>query len=230
MGPGLGLFARYFLDAFRRLCRERGKDYYERLTYVAGDRSENMVADIGRRGVFANHPGHYELRVVDALCPDEYLRSNHDHSEIQFYAIFLNYLLDALPATAIKMDTDGVKELCVRTCLARGVKLSEYTDVSADDLARAANSQDQASKRQLADLFDLFASEYAYRPAEIDQVPYGKFAVEFAHSKKCAYVLHNHGAIQSLERLLRLLDPHGFILINDYGSADPKEYEKGFEH
>jgi hypothetical protein len=54
LGPGLGLFARFFLDAFRALCRERGKDYYDRLTYVAADRSERMLADIARRGVFAS--------------------------------------------------------------------------------------------------------------------------------------------------------------------------------
>src|SRR5437588_150125 len=40
LGIGVGLFARYFLDALRELCRLHKKDYYHRLTYIAADRSE----------------------------------------------------------------------------------------------------------------------------------------------------------------------------------------------
>ena len=59
IGMGLGLFARYFLDIFRDLCARHDKDYYDRLTYVAADRSEGMLLDAARHGVFANHPGRY---------------------------------------------------------------------------------------------------------------------------------------------------------------------------
>src|SRR5262245_23847385 len=45
LGIGVGLFARYFLDAFRDLYHEHQKDYYEHLTYVAADRSERMLRD-----------------------------------------------------------------------------------------------------------------------------------------------------------------------------------------
>ena len=40
LGIGVGLFARFFLDAFRERCQKEGRDYYERLTYIAADRSE----------------------------------------------------------------------------------------------------------------------------------------------------------------------------------------------
>src|SRR5262249_42974618 len=53
LGIGVGLFARYFLDAFRDLCVQRGKDYYDRLTYIAADRSEAMLRDVCRHGIFA---------------------------------------------------------------------------------------------------------------------------------------------------------------------------------
>jgi Flp pilus assembly protein TadD len=102
--------------------------------------------------------------------------------------------------------------------------------LSPEDLTRRANSQDGASKRELAGLFDLFASEYAYQPVDPAQVPYGERAAAFAQAKTCRYVLHNYGAIQSLERLMGLLDPQGFILINDYGSSEAKDYAAGFEH
>lgn len=91
IGPGLGLFARLFLDAFRSNAAERGKDYYDRLTYVVGDRSPQMLTDICRRGVFGNHPGRYQLRVMDAISPDDYLRSGADSPQnTPFRAVFLN--------------------------------------------------------------------------------------------------------------------------------------------
>src|SRR5262249_24462332 len=68
-GIGVGLFARYFLDAFRDMCQQHNKDYYDRLTYIAADRSERMLLDVCRHGVLAHHPGHYRLRLVDAMEP-----------------------------------------------------------------------------------------------------------------------------------------------------------------
>src|SRR6516225_11081051 len=46
LGIGVGLFARYFLDAFRDLCVRHAKDYYDRLTYIAADRSARMLMDV----------------------------------------------------------------------------------------------------------------------------------------------------------------------------------------
>ncbi len=43
LGIGVGLFARYFLDAFARLCERHDRDYYDRLVYVAGDLSAAML-------------------------------------------------------------------------------------------------------------------------------------------------------------------------------------------
>src|ERR1700733_6765472 len=34
LGIGVGLFARFFLDRFRELCGEHGKNYYDRLCYI----------------------------------------------------------------------------------------------------------------------------------------------------------------------------------------------------
>src|SRR3984885_3224619 len=71
LGIGVGLFARYFLDAFRDLCQEHKKDFYDRLCYIAADRSERMLLDVARHGVLAQHPGRYRLRLVDAMRPAE---------------------------------------------------------------------------------------------------------------------------------------------------------------
>jgi hypothetical protein len=60
LGIGVGLFARDFLDWFQQLCDQAGVDYYDRLCYVAADRSDKMLRDAGRHGVFLNHPGRGE--------------------------------------------------------------------------------------------------------------------------------------------------------------------------
>ena len=118
LGIGVGLFARFFLDAFKELCAREGKDYYRRLTYVAGDRSERMLADACRHGVFANHPGHYLIRVVDAMDPRRFVIGDPAiPGERPFRAVFLNYLLDCLPAADLKIKSGEVRQLYVRTCL-----------------------------------------------------------------------------------------------------------------
>src|SRR5205085_3145384 len=129
LGIGVGLFARYFLDAFRELCHKHNKDFYDRLCYIAADRSERMLLDVARHGVLANHPGRYRLRLVDAMKPGEVLPRDvmfRGQGEKPLRAVFLNYLLDCLPAAVLQFDEDKVTQLCVRTCVARNVRLEQY--------------------------------------------------------------------------------------------------------
>jgi hypothetical protein len=183
LGIGLGLFARYFLDAFRDLCAKRGADYYDRLTYIAADYSERMLLDAVRRGTFQNHTGRYALRVIDALDPDAAIR--HDPllrtaGDRPLSAVFLNYLLDCLPVTVLRTDpgptgakpahdNPPLRRLCVRTCLARGVNLREHTEHTPADLARLVVSADPDHREELLDLFGLFTSEYDYRPVRAEE-------------------------------------------------------------
>src|SRR5580693_10417162 len=48
LGIGVGLFARFFLDHFQELCAKHKKNYYNRICYVAADRSERMLLDVQR--------------------------------------------------------------------------------------------------------------------------------------------------------------------------------------
>lgn len=70
LGIGVGLFARFFLDHFQEICAKHKKDYYDRLCYVAADRSQRMLWDMLRHGVLSKHPGRYRVRQVDAMEPD----------------------------------------------------------------------------------------------------------------------------------------------------------------
>jgi tetratricopeptide (TPR) repeat protein len=221
LGIGVGLFARYFLDHFQRLCITHHKDYYDRLCYIAADRSEQMLMDVCRHGVLACHPGRYRLRVVDALCPEKELPFDiafRDHGGKPFRAVFLNYLLDCLPAAALELADDQVKQLCVRTCVARTVRLDEFTDLTVDQLKQRAASKDPNARQELLEVYGLFASEYDYRPVDIKQILYGEFTVDFIR-KYGKRAMHNYGAMQCLERLLEIIHPKGFILMNEYGQT-----------
>src|SRR5437879_590242 len=93
LGIGVGLFARYFLDNLKDLCWRNKKDYYDRLTYIAADRSERMLQDVLRHGVLAGHPGRYCVRQVDAMKPAELLARDAQlfgGKEKPFRAVFLN--------------------------------------------------------------------------------------------------------------------------------------------
>jgi tetratricopeptide (TPR) repeat protein len=236
LGIGVGLFARLFLDWFRDLCGKEGKDYYDRLTYVAADRSEKMLLDACRHGVFADHPGRYRIRVVDAMDPGRHLPHDlalHKAGPRPLRAVFLNYLLDCLPAAVLEVQGDEVKQLCVRTCLARGLRLEDHTDLTDKQLTERAKTYAAQDQRDLLEVYGLFASEYDYRPVDVKALPYGGFAVDFARAR-AKRVLHSYGAIQCLEKLLTLVREDGFILANDYGQTQVTpgdEYEhQRFSH
>jgi tetratricopeptide (TPR) repeat protein len=230
LGIGVGLFARYFLDHFRDLCTRHKKDYYDRLCYIAADRSQRMLLDVLRHGVLANHPGRYRVRLADALRPD--IDLPHDVAlrglNKPFRAVFLNYLLDCLPSAVLDLAEAEVKQLCVRTCVARTVRLADYTDLTAAQLRERAQSQDPRARQELLEVYGLFASEYDYRPVDVKELPLGAFALEYGR-RLAKRVLHSYGAIQSLEKLLALVPDDGFILVNDYGPTQTGRDDE-FEH
>ena len=172
IGIGVGLFARFFLDAFRKLCEQHGKNYYDRLCYVCGDYSPPMLRDAGQHGIFANHPGRYAMRQVDALDPAKWLPSDPLFAHCRgrpFQAVFLNYLLDCLPAVVLRIDEDEVRQLCVRTCLARNVDLKQHTDLTATDIARLASGTDPDGASSSARFFTCWPRSMTIGPSILRQ-------------------------------------------------------------
>ena len=86
-------------------------------------------------------------------------------------AVFLNYLLDCLPAAVLELEGDKVRQLCVRTCVARNVNLKDRTDMTLNMLQERAASKDPAARQELLEVYGLFASEYDYRPVDVRRCP-----------------------------------------------------------
>jgi tetratricopeptide (TPR) repeat protein len=227
LGIGVGLFARYFLDQMKALSRQHKVDYYERLTYIAADRSPRMLHDVLQHGVLAEHPGRYCVRQVDAMALGG-VGSRESGLGKKLRAVFLNYLLDCLPAAVLRFEGEVVKQLCVRTCVARNVRLADYTDLTPAQLRQRALAAEGRARDELLEVYGLFASEYDYRPVAAGSVPYGEFAVEYGRMR-AKRLLHSYGAIQCLEKLLAMLADGGFIQVNDYGPTQTSRYDE-FEH
>ncbi len=214
LGIGVGLFARFFLDHIQELSHQHKKDYYYRLCYVAADKSERMLTDVLKHGVLANHPGRVRVRPVDAMKPGTALPYDAcfaGRPGKPFRAVFLNYLLDCLPAAVLEFgggeSTPGpfgpglspgkkeeVRQLCVRTCVARNIKLSDHTDLTVGQLRERAKSTDPKDRQELLEVYGLFASEYDYRPVDVRTLPYGDFALDYGR-RRTKRVLHSYGAI-----------------------------------
>jgi tetratricopeptide (TPR) repeat protein len=230
LGIGVGLFARFFLDSLRELCEKHGKDYYDRLTYIAADRSPQMLLDVLKHGVLSQHPGRWCVRQVDAMEPGV-LQGDvrfRNHAGPPLRAVFLNYLLDCLPAAVLDLGSDEVKQLCVRTLVARNIRLADYTDMPLELLRAKAKSSDSRDRQELLEVYGVFASEYDYRPVDVSSLPHGAFALDYGR-RITKRLLHSYGALQSLERLLDMTHPDGFILVNDYGQTQTTR-EDEFEH
>jgi tetratricopeptide (TPR) repeat protein len=221
LGAGTGLFAKYFLDVFRAICRQERRDYYDRLLYLATDRSPRTVEQWEERGQFDDHRAdgarRVELGVCDALQPARLQPPSGAPGELSnLRAVFCNYILDVLPATVLRSGVDGPEELRIRTHLAadRHV-LAQYTRLPIDRIRELAGG-DADSKLELLPLLSLFEFETAFVPIA-SLPPHGADALEFG--KDLDRVVVNYGALESLTACLRLLGPAGFLLLNDYGSV-----------
>jgi tetratricopeptide (TPR) repeat protein len=277
LGVGVGLFARFFLDHFRELARKHKKDYYDRLSYVLGDKSPRMLLDVSRHGILAGHAGHYRLRVVDAMQVDECLpydiafpcarrtdcesvaacrtdcesvpQRQTDGLTIRptgkkagpFRAVFLNYLLDCLPAAVLELrsvDTpeslkltneyeqlkarrEEIGQLYVRTCLARNVNLADFTDMTAEQLRERAKSSDPRAQQELLEVYGLFASEYEYRVLEMKNEERRMKNEELAadtQSPSHSPLTTNHSPIPYLDFALNFARGKARRLLHSYGA------------
>jgi hypothetical protein len=97
--------------------------------------------------------------------------------------VFLNYLLDCLPAAVLRFEGDRAEQLCVRTCLARSTTPRDLAPHRLDELVQMAESNDPRDRRELLEVYPLLAWEYAFRPVDLSTLPYSDFAAVQAHAR-----------------------------------------------
>jgi len=222
LGAGTGLFAKYFLDVFRSICRQEHRDFYDRLLYLASDRSPRTVEQWNERGQFEEHMTgefpHVELGVCDALDPVQFRPLSGPPRQLSnLRGVFCNYILDVLPATVLRNGDQGPEELQIRTHLTTDRQLlAQYTRLTVAQIRELAQAATAAEKAQLIPLMSLLEFETAFVP--LTALP--AHATEaLAYGKGLDRVVLNHGAIQCLSACLELLCAAGFVLWNDYGSV-----------
>jgi tetratricopeptide (TPR) repeat protein len=221
-GAGSGLFARFFLDAFRELCIQQGTSDYDRLTYFVTDASPQTVSDWVERGLFTEH----STRVVPAVCNAEQIETlttidGKIVSLSNLRAAFCNYVLDVLPCALVRHNNDTIEELNIRTYLtADTTLLTGHTPLSPNDILALVQSNSSSARTQLERLMVLFDYETRFMPVT-RTIPYINEAVTWGGDAE--RIVLNHGALTLLEQTAELLDDNGFILINDYGATEKTE-------
>jgi tetratricopeptide (TPR) repeat protein len=218
LGPGSGVFAKLLLDDLRRHCREQRSDYYDRTTLVLADSSRAMLDAIAANELLAEHDGHYELVHSDPLRPAQAAAC-----EEGLHAVFLNYVLDSLPASVLRRTDTGIEQLCVRTCVARDVALEDYTTLSLAELNKLVAARDEISMERLAEIYPALASDVRFEPVTPAELPEGDALDVILPARSGETIVHGHGAITCLRALVEQLTPGGFVLFNDfaYGADDP---------
>lgn len=211
IGGGSGLFAKLFLDEVRNLAPE----VYQSITYNWSDASPTMVERAEREGLFSGHPGKVKCRVV--AIPD--MSALHSERDAGFDLIVVNYLLDNLPATLLRLSPYGMEELEVRTTLRGDLDRSRLGGITAFEWRERIRTKTHL--RELVDLYPWFSLECRYRKVERDSLP---FAALIPQPTDGSTVLWSHHPIawEWLRSAVGFLRPRGGILINDYGHFPSK--------
>ena len=227
LGAGMGLFARYFLEAFRAICAQEQRDFFDRLVYYVSDRSMQTVRQWQEREQFAGFaPARVMLGTVDATEPRWFRHIDGTVTELcDLRGVMCNYVLDVLPATVVRNGAGagavGPEELRIRThLLDHSGTVAQYTRMSATEIRELSQSSDAAKKSLLTALLSVLEFETQFFPlAE----PTALITDALRDTPGGERVVINHGAFACLESCLALLDPHGMILINDYGPVQSKD-------
>lgn len=246
MAIGLGLHTVQVLDRFKEHCEAHGADYYGRLVWYATDITPKMLQDAQKNGVFERHADRVVLAQLDALQPEVCLRlADGEQVELsgRVRAVFHTYMLCVLPANVFRRseltDEAGTRRvvwgiLMARTLLRHTDALATFTDLSIEEIRAIVDSGDSDEFLKVVNLYPLLDLDLTLAPMDesshpdlwelerIAQTIEGGLAVPRDPAQEDGlhtWVLHSAGAMQSLDRTLKLLRPDGFLLYRDYGPA-----------
>lgn len=225
LGSGTGLFAKYLLDQFKRLCANSNVDYYERLTFYVTEYSSNSIKHWQERGQFFEHGKRVVLAACDANEPTKLtLLDGSEHTLNSLDMVFCNYILDVLPSTVVKKLHGQWQELEV----AYQTQNSQEAEALSKDINAAVEALRAGQQLTITDSELLLRHTdllVRYRPLRDEHVKYLGIAENAQDYEDGMRFVLNFAAIASLHKSLNALKTAGLILINDYGATDLEEMQ-----
>jgi Putative S-adenosyl-L-methionine-dependent methyltransferase len=249
LGVGNGNQARVWLDEFRRLDREMGREYYRRLHYLMGDYSPHLL-DLARKAI-AQHAEKVSSLVLDAMRPTETL----GFLRYKAFLVYISNVYDNLPTDEIARIGGHLYQVEVRAVLPRPAAeriAADLPGVQPDDLpdlvSRLLRLGPELLAEALSDRFPRPADAVAfwralwaavrlderYIPLEAldtyDVAPgiSGELLRPIALSAGDVRMHVSNGAAASFTDTLPLLHPLGVLQCHDLFVTDILQYTNNF--
>jgi hypothetical protein len=248
LGVGNGNQARVWLDEFRRLDRELGRDYYPRLQYLMGDYSPHVLERA--RASVREHNHRISSLVLDATRPTEtlgFLRS-------KAFLVYISNVYDNLPTDEVAWLGGQLFRVQVRAYLPAPAAdaIAASHQLSPDELPAMAARVRRLGPELLADamperfpgpleavtfwrdVWQALLLDERYVPLE--EVDAHELAPEIGaeillpllESGGDARVHVSNGALASFADTLPLLHPMGMLECHDLFVTNLRQYVSGF--
>jgi hypothetical protein len=249
LGVGNGNQARVWLDEFRHLDAEMGREYYRRLHYLMGDYSPHVL-ELARKAV-AQHGEKVSSLVLDAMRPTETL----GFLRYKAFLVYISNVYDNLPTDEIARIGGHLYQVQVRATVPRDAAeqiAAGFSGVSPDDLPELVGRLLRLGPELLAEaLSDRFAKpgdavafwravwdalrlDERYIPLEAldtyDVAPgvSGELLRPIALSAGDVRMHVSNGAAASFTDTLPLLHPLGVLQCHDLFVTDILQYTNNF--
>jgi hypothetical protein len=249
LGVGNGNQARVWLDEFRRLDNEKGREYYRRLHYLMGDYSPHVL-ELARQAV-AGHGEKVSSLVLDAMRPTETL----GFLRYKAFLVYISNVYDNLPTDEIARIGGHLYQVQVRAVLTRPAAeriAADLVGVQPDDLpdlvGRLLRLGPELLSEAVSDRFptpadavtfwravwDALRLEERYIPLEAldtyDVAPgvSGELLRPIALSAGDVRMHVSNGAAASFTDTLPLLHPLGVLQCHDLFVTDILQYTNNF--
>lgn len=219
VAAGSGVFAIFFLKAFKEVCQQERSDYFERLSYLITDYSPRYLEAIDQNPILAplRTSGQVQLGRLDVTQADHYFDlqgERHDLRPDSFQAVFSNYLFDTLPVAVYQWRNGQLHQKWVRTEIMG----------PQDPRLRLHNAARPAHHFAVEDT--LLISEY--RPCEIDPLrPWLQAQLRAIQAQGLEFLIpYSELSHRGLQQLAPLLSPQGLLWIAEMGFTDAPWWRK----
>lgn len=248
LGVGNGNQARVWLDQFRQLDQELGREYYRRLHYLMGDYSPHVLERA--RASVQPHAERVSCLVVDATRPSEALGFLRGKA----FLIYMSNVYDNLPTDELArleghtylvqvrayLPSDAARQLAAELEVApEGLRelIRRLLRLGPELLCEAAPERfptPMAAVSFWAKVWEALRLEERYLPLEaLDSYPVapgvcGEVLRPILEANGDARLQVSNGAAASFAETLPLLHPLGLLCCHDLFVTDLHQYRAGF--